>query len=92
MSFYLQLVHDQIEVARRSLEEAADRQPWWVRTAYLRGSLWEGAIPGAHDLNLNFPYSDDSLDEDSDTSSDEEDGDGNCDCEFCVATRIASSM
>ena len=83
--FCLQLVHDQIEVARRSIEEVADRQPWWVRTAYLRGSLWEGATPGADDLDLNYPYSDDDLDEDSDTSSNEEEGGGNCDCEFCVA-------
>jgi hypothetical protein len=87
--FYYQLVHDQIEVARRSVEEAADRQPWWVRTAFLRGSLWEGATPGLDNLDLNYPYSDDDLDEDSDTSSDEEEGGGNCDCEFCVATRMS---
>ena len=56
LAYYAQLVEDQIEVARKTLEEAADRQPWWVRTAYLRGSLWEGAASEAEMSNL---YSDD---------------------------------
>ena len=77
-------MYDQVEVARRTLEEAADRQPWWVRTAYLRGTLWEGAAAGT-DID-NYPYSDD--DEDSDTSSDEEEDGENCNCDFCVATRM----
>ena len=81
-----QLVEDQIEVARRILEDAADQQPWWVRSAYLRGSLWEGATSGADGFELsNMAYSD----EDSDTSSDEEEDNG-CSCEFCIATRIGS--
>ena len=79
-------MYDQVEVSRRTLEEAADRQPWWVRTAYLRGTLWDGAAAGT-DIDMDsYPYSDD--DEDSDTSSDEEEDGENCNCDFCVATRM----
>ena len=80
-------MRDQVEVARRTVEEAADRQPWWVRTAHLRGTLWNYA--GSMQAP---PFYSDEDNEDSDTSSDEEEGGINCNCDFCTATRMGDVM